>query len=62
MEVYESPLHFLMTGSRFKPGHRFDGYEERKKHVNMLEIKEIAKLRSFIDAEEVPERYLMVWY
>jgi hypothetical protein len=26
MEVYESPLHFLMTGSRFKPGHRFDGY------------------------------------
>lgn len=29
MEVYESPLHFLMTGSRFKPGHRFDGYELR---------------------------------
>ena len=29
MEVYESPLHFLMTGSRFKPGHRFDGYTDK---------------------------------
>ena len=26
MEVYESPLHSLMSGSWVQPGHMFDGY------------------------------------
>ena len=32
MEVYESPLHSFMTGSRFQPGHTFDAYD----HSNNL--------------------------
>ena len=27
MEVYESPLHSLMSGSWVQPGHMFDGYD-----------------------------------